>query len=249
MSPELFVEMAALQEQHWWFVARRRILSSVLDGLPLTPNSRLLEIGCGTGGNLSMLSRYGALEAMEYDPQALAHAERLGICRVLPGGLPAPIPFAEAHFDLVCLFDVLEHIEHDADALRAAARLVKPGGHLVLSVPAYQWLWSAHDRVHHHYRRYTLPHLRRLAVDAGLQVQRGGYFNTLLFPLVALLRGLRRLLGRQDSALTAASDAEMPRPLVNRCLTHLFGLERHWVRHTLFPFGTSVMLVLRRPAG
>lgn len=239
MHPDVYLEMAAVQERHWWFAARRRILSAVIGELALPAEARILEIGCGTGGNLPMLSAFGRLHAMEYDETARGIASALGCCAVAAGGLPEPVPFADREFDLVCLLDVLEHIEDDEGALTRAGRLLNPSGRLLVTVPAYAWLWSTHDEAHHHRRRYTSGMLRRRARRAGLEVCRLGYFNSLLFPLIAGARLGAKLVGGK-----AGSDAALPSPAVNALLTAVFGAERHVVRHALFPFGTSVMAVL-----
>ncbi len=245
MRPELLEQMAAVQQTHWWFAARREILSAVIDGLALPADQpRVLEIGCGPGGNLPMLARHGTLSAMEFDPHARATAAGLGLCPVEAGGLPEPVPFADGSFDLICLLDVLEHVEQDDAALVRVARLLKPGGRLLLTVPAYQWLWSDHDVDHHHHRRYTAGRLRAKARQAGLVVHRAGYFNTLLFPLIALARMLGRLTGRGGGD----TDTALPAPWLNKTLRALFGAERALVARTGLPFGTSVIAVLGRPA-
>lgn len=243
MSPELFVEMAAVQRHHWWYAARRDILSKRIQAMKLPVSASVLEIGCGTGANLHMLAQHGALSAMEYDDKARALANTLGACEVRPGGLPHDVPFADTSFDLVCMLDVLEHIEHDDQALARVLALARPGGRLLITVPAYQWLWSEHDAEHQHFRRYTASAIQAKALAAGWRVEQAAYFNTLLFPVVVVARLMAKLLG-----LKQAGSASLPAAPVNTLLRVLFSAERHVVAgRGGFPFGVSVLAVLRRP--
>jgi len=236
--------MAETQQNHWWFGGRRRILAAVLRRLPLPRPARVLEIGCGTGGNLQMLAGFGRVDAAEMDEYAIAIARAQGSgADVRRGWLPDAMPFEPAgQYDVICLFDVLEHIEDDESALRALRALLAPGGRVLLTVPAYQWLFGAHDRAHHHYRRYTTRRLRRIARAAGFEVCRSGYFNTLLFPVLAA----RRLLARAGRG-EPEDDARMPSPLLNGVLAAVFGAERLVLPLFAFPYGSSAIAVLRRP--
>jgi SAM-dependent methyltransferase len=227
--------MAETEGRHWWFTGRRAILSSLIARLALPPSAQIVEIGCGTGGNLEMLAAFGEVSAMEADDgaRAIAAEKTAGRFDIRAGRCPDEIPFAGRRFDLVCLFDVLEHIEEDVATLKAVGGLLAPGGHALITVPAYRWMWSAHDEFLHHKRRYTAGELRRKAVAAGLRIAGLSYFNTLLFPLAAAAR----LLGAPGTAVP-------PGPL-NRLFRAVFGAERLLVGRVALPFGVSLLAVVR----
>lgn len=241
MDRAVYDRMAAQEQVHWWFVGRRAIIQALIEReVRLGKDARILEAGCGTGGNLAMLSRYGRIEGFEFDPEARRLAT-MGGFPVSLGALPDEVAEPDATYDLVGLFDVLEHIANDVAALATLGRKLTAGGTLLITVPAVPWLWSSHDRIHHHYRRYTARSLERVIAAAGLRAEKVGYFNTLLFPLAAVHRGLNGLFGAE-----VASD-EMPARSLNTLLSAIFRLERHWVGRVPAPFGLSLFAVVRAP--
>lgn len=242
MERVIFDRMAALDQTHWWYVARRQILSEAITRLvrPQKP-CRILEIGCGTGHNFAMLGRFGEIDAIEVDDTARALAsERLG----RPVG-SAPLPDLEGvpneGYDLIALLDVLEHIEDDRAALASIGTKLKPGGSILVTVPANEWMWSAHDTVHHHFRRYNPESLSRVVSDAGLVLDFSSHFNSILFPLAAAARVAGKATGRQE-----ADDAQPP-ALMNAAFRTLFGLERHLIGRVPMPFGVSLLAIAGRP--
>lgn len=241
MNPEIYRDMARDHHVHWWFVGRRKVLISLIRRLGLPKDARILEIGCGTGGNLAALAELGELSAMESDAEACEWASGLGICPVLPGALPEAVPYPDGQFDLVCLLDVIEHIEEEQAALQRVQRLLKPGGRVLITAPAYRWLWSEHDVVHHHFRRYRASELAEKMGGSGLRVLRSGYFNTLLFPLVLMVRFLKGL-----GMMRGGSDADLSGPMVNRLLATIFSAERELLPFVRLPFGVSVVAVGER---
>lgn len=242
MEPSIYTLMASLEENHWWFAARRTIAEKIIKQLDLPPDAKILDAGCGTGGNLAMLGRHGQIHAMELDDQARQIANAKGIALVLSGRLPDNVPFQQEQFDLIALLDVLEHVDDDRNTLRVLGTLLKPGGYLLISVPAFPFLWSAHDEVHHHKRRYVLGELRSKLEDAGLEITYASYFNTVLFPLIF---GARQV-GKLRTHKPGSGDLTMPSPLINRLLFAVFSSERFVLGRWSLPFGVSVLAVAKK---
>ncbi|HEX8553269.1 MAG TPA: class I SAM-dependent methyltransferase [Sphingomonas sp.] len=236
MDRIVYDRMAAHDSTHWWYRARRDILADYLTRYADLPqDARILEIGCGTGHNLPMLARFGPVEAIEIDPAARAIAsERLG--RAV-GDAPLPeLPGVErGTYDLVAVLDVVEHIADDVAALAAMRTLLKPGGKILIAVPAHGWMWSAHDVVNHHHRRYSKRSLRAAIEAAGLRAHKLRWFNSLLFPLAAAVRIAGRMTGRDDS-----DDSPPPAP-VNALFERIFRLERHLVGRVPMTPGVSLV--------
>jgi SAM-dependent methyltransferase len=238
MNPEAYVEMAATESTHWWFRGRRRIIDYIIETLALPRSARILEVGSGTGGNLLMLSRHGSVSAVEMDDNArkLAAENAASQFTLRAGSCPHDIPFPGEQFDLICLFDVLEHIDEDVETLAVLRDHLAPDGRMLITVPAYQWLWSAHDVFLHHKRRYTARTLRRVFTDSGLCVDRITYFNTLLLPLAALARLKDRIAPGERSSGTG-----IPAQPVNSMLYAIFSCERRLLTRFNLPAGVSLM--------
>lgn len=239
MERAVFERMAEQDERHWWYVARRRILADLIAReVPLPADARILEIGCGTGHNFPVLRRFGRLDAIEVDAEARALASRRLGHAVGDAPLPGLPGIPDRTYHLVALLDVLEHVEEDRASLAAIAGKLAPGGRILVTVPAYQWMWSAHDEAHHHKRRYSKKGLSAVAAAAGLEPRLLTHFNTLLFPAAAAARLAGKAMGK------ASSDDEMPAAPVNGVLQAVFGLERHLVGRVPLPFGVSLVAVL-----
>lgn len=241
MDKAAYARMGAQEETHWWFAARREIIERLISGhcgLPESP--KLLEAGCGTGGNLALLRKFGALDAFEFDADSRATAQAKSGMEIPFGALPDDLPFADRRYDLIVLLDVLEHIEQDEASLAALADMLEPDGRILITVPAMPWLWSKHDEVHHHFRRYTRRSLRAVAERAGYRVIETSYFNFFLFPLAVAKRTLDKITG-SDSA-----DDEIPGAALNRLFYGVFRQERHLVGRVPLPWGLSVYAILEK---
>ena len=243
MDRATYDRMRELQEGHWWFDGRRRILARLIGDLPLPRPAQVLEVGCGPGGNLAMLKTFGEVTAMEPDAASRAYAAEHAGVRVEGGLLPDQLPFAPESFDLVCAFDVIEHVSEDGASVAALAALLKPGGYMATTVPAQPWMWSLHDELHHHKRRYTIGGFKNLFPFAGLDIVKASYFNTLLFPPIAAIRYVKNAAGS-----AAADDDAMPPEPFNGLLAGIFASEAAWLRRGSLPIGVSIVLIARKPA-
>lgn len=253
MERAAFDLFASLQADHWWFRGRRALYTDLLEhvlsrDLGRPPRGlRVLDVGCGAGGWLQPLSQFGTVTGIELDEPSIRFCRELDLHRTLVGRVDA-LPVPPGSHDLVCLWDVIEHTVDDRGVLAEARRALRPGGHLVLSVPAYQFLYANNDRVAHHQRRYTRGGLVARLREGGFDVRKATYVNCVLgvviIPAVLLIKLKERLFPVRDDPSNNLS-IRVPRPL-NALLAGIFGGERHVLRHLDAPFGHSLFVVARR---
>ncbi|MFZ5644838.1 MAG: class I SAM-dependent methyltransferase [Bacillota bacterium] len=238
MQPHIYDELGKTEQNHWWFVARRAILKAVIEKYLERSPKFILDAGCGTGGNLDFLKSLGGhVTAVEMNSTAARiAAEKHGI-GVLTGSLPDKMPFPEESFDLITLLDVLEHVEYDEKALSVLGSLLRPGGYLLVTVPAFSFLWGYHDEVHDHKRRYRSMELANKIKKANLKMVYCSYFNFFLFPAIAAARFTGRLL----SSKSPNGDLYMPPHIINNLLKAVMSSEAAILQNTRLPVGVSLI--------
>ncbi len=234
----------AVDEHHWWYRGRRRVIRAELDRLALPAGARILDAGCGSGRTLQELVDYGQVSGLELNDEAAELARGRGLGEVMIGRLEA-LPWEDATFDLITCLDVIEHVPDDITALEELRRVCRPGGWLLVTVPAYQALWSRHDEANHHYRRYSRPRLRGSAAAAGWRIEHVSSFNSLLLAPAAAVRLAQRRFGAGNGS---TSDLDLGPAWLNDVLEWPLALEARWLRagHAL-PAGLSLLALLRRP--
>jgi SAM-dependent methyltransferase len=229
------------EESHWWFAARSAIVRRIIDKYGnLKPGETVLDIGCGTGAILKELSAKYNVVGLDMSPLAVEYSRKRGLKNVFQ--MPVQ-EFPREKFDVktAILLDVIEHIDDDVDVLRAAREIVGPNGRVIVTVPAHMWMWSSHDVINHHKRRYTMGSLKESLEKAGLEPLKLSYYNTLLFPLAAAKKFMDR--GRPTDEAHDAVD--QPGPLVNTVFKKIFASEKYLVPSINLPFGVSLLAVAR----
>lgn len=243
MDEAAYARMGEQEDVHWWFSARRENIAKLIDrNCRADRTADILEAGCGSGGNLEFLASFGALDAFEYDENARDLAIQKSGLPIEFGALPDEVPFEQKNYDIVALLDVLEHIENDVPSLKALGQKLTEDGRILITVPAMPWLWSKHDVVHHHFRRYTKRSLRAAVEAAGLEVEKIGYYNFLLFPLAVVKRFADKLTGSESA------DDDIPARWMNSLFYQIFRLERFWISRIPMPWGLSVFAVVSQPS-
>lgn len=242
MDSQIYQQIYDLELRHWWFQGRRRIIFDWIRHTIGSGTRNILDIGCGTGLNAKLFKQLGAkVTGLESSDVAIAQTkERFPELNIIKGEFPQ-VTF-KSRFQIVTLFDVLEHFQSDLAALRGVYSLLENGGYAVITVPAFSFLWAEHDELAHHKRRYTKSLLQKRLEESGFSVVRASYFNTLFFFPILIIRMLRNLFGLRKGL----SDIFMiPEPF-NTVFASLFGWERFLLRFMDFPFGVSIIAVAKK---
>lgn len=244
MNRAEYAEMYRLESFYWWFVARRKLLKRILEQIARQfDHPVLLDVGCGTGLNFSVLSQFGRTFSSDASEEALKFSQGRGVERLVCSRVEA-LPFPSGSFDLVTSLDVLEHIDDDLKALEEMWRITKEGGWVLITTPAYGFLWSEHDEALHHRRRYTAKELRNKLEHSGFKVARISYFITSLFFPILVFRIIQNLL--KKSVRPKTSHVLLP-SWINSLLIGILELEGALFRWMNLPFGVSIVCLARRP--
>lgn len=244
MDKEAYQILFNTEESHWWAVSRRRILSSLINKFvdaSEVSNKKVLEIGSGTGINLQFFAKkFPLIRGIETDELALELTRKRTGINVVSGSLPYDIACEDGSLDVVMLLDVLEHVEDDKSSVSAIRKKLKDGGSFVLTVPAFMFLWSGHDVMLHHFRRYEKNNLEKILLDAGFKVEYMSYCNTFLFPPIASIVLLKKLFKDQSANM------KPPGKIMNAVFKFIFSLEKFFLGKISFPFGVSIVAICKK---
>jgi SAM-dependent methyltransferase len=242
MKEHTYPIMFRVEQSHWWYTGRRKILASFLEDIcrrVTDRRPRILDVGCGTGANLLMLSQYGDAEGVDVSEDALAFCRERGLEKVKLGAAEK-LPYDDGTFDLVTALDVIEHLDNDLAGLREMRRVLRPGGRVLLFVPTFMFLWGLQDDVSNHRRRYRLPELRRVLEQAGFEIERTTYANITFFLPILLARKVMRVTG-----IKAESENNINVSAFNGLLGGMLGAESVVLKYMNIPFGVSGLCVAR----
>jgi len=246
MKEHTYPIMFRVEQSHWWYTGRRKILADFVDAIcrqVTDRRPRILDVGCGTGANLLMLSQYGDAEGVDVSEDALAFCRERGLDKVRLGAAEE-LPYEDGTFDLVTALDVVEHLDDDLAGLREMRRVLRPGGRVLLFVPTFMFLWGLQDDVSNHRRRYRLPELQRVLEQAGFEIERTTYANITFFLPILAMRQLMRLTG-----IKADSENNINVSALNGVLGGVFGAEGWFLKRMNLPFGVSGLCVARVKSG
>lgn len=251
MESSFYEDYYRHENSHWWFRWRYDLITKLVSSLKSDSSFRILDAGCGTGQMTKQLEAIGEAIGLDSAKEAIGYARSRGVQRLVRGSITAP-PFGDASFDCVLALDVIEHVDDDMGILTSLFKVIKPGGHLIITVPAFDALWSEHDEINHHKRRYRSPQLKHLIEEAGFTVDRVSYCNTALYLPVLLTRkakNLWRAVSRQRPGEHRPLQSDLgdyPKP-INEALYSLMRAETRLMERIDMPFGVSILAVATRP--
>ena len=258
MQQHTYAIMDRVEDKHWWFVGRRAILETfmrqIVNGSEFrlqaasegpakagTQNAlRILDVGCGTGANLEMLSQFGNAEGVDVSDDALDFCRRKGL--TVQKGLAETLPYTDESFDVTTALDVVEHLDDDLAGLKEMYRVTKRDGYSLIFVPAFMWLWGVQDDISHHRIRYTKKQIVDRLKQAGFEVERATYANFTFFAPILGGRTIMKVTG-----IKPESENNITVSALNGVFGKLFSAERHILKNFDFPFGVSIVVVAKKP--
>lgn len=243
MEKNLYELLYQLEDKYWWFRARRKIVASLIDKFLKPPGSlKILDIGCGTGREIKFLNKYGQVKGIDNAKEAIEFCCQSGYKNQVLSAEANNLPYKEESFDLVTVFDLLEHTEDDQVVIQKIKRVLKRGGHAVFTVPAYRFLWGKHDELSHHFRRYTTPSFKKKLTKESFRIVKLSYFNTFLFLPILLVRFVRK----HFHPLEKITDFKMTPAFLNKFLEAVLTSEHHFLKRCNFPFGVSIICLVQK---
>ena len=251
MEKSQYAELKAQQSIHWWFVGKKEIVldfARVHANLKEDCKNTILDVGCGMGLMIECLQKYGQVFGVDMEPDAVCYCNECMLsqgfnAKVLEGALPDRIPFPDQTFDYIFALDVLEHIREDNEALKKLFSLLRPGGWLVLTVPALMSMWSYNDELNHHFRRYEKEELIFKTEQAGFQVEKCSYYNCFLFAPAWFVRKVKNIFRIRTSDVYGKAK----KSFINSLLSTIFISEKYCLRKNSFPIGVSLITACQRP--
>lgn len=239
MRGDLYEDLYIQEEKHWWHISKRKVVALLLGAFLNSKKLKILDIGCGAGKTMDMLSGFGTVWGVDNNKKALSFCKKRDKFRHLRLGEAADTGFQDDFFDLITMLDVLEHTD-ERDTLAETNRILKAGGIMIISVPAYQWLWSRWDVVLKHKKRYTKRDLESVVKEYGFTIMLCSYMYSFLVLPAFILRKIKSNKNSYNSDFSANP------PLINFLFTMLANIERYFVMKGWIPFGTSLILVCKK---
>lgn len=239
MRIDLYEDMYKTEDTHWWHKAKRSFVKLLITKFVKKGKLNLLDVGCGTGKNMEELSKYGEAWGVDISKEALLFCKKRGLINVKRGEAEH-LPFENNTFDVVCVLDVLEHVD-DAISIKEVVRVLNNNGYIIVTVPAFSWLWSKWDEALHHKRRYTRNQVREILTNNGLVIIKETYIHSFLVIPIYIIRKLKQLQSKDYT-----SDFQINNNLVNKALLFISELEQMWINRYDMPFGTSVLCIAQK---
>jgi len=250
MEQPVYQQFYRIEKDHWWFIGMRDICRTMLRRSLIQnrqTREKYLDVGCGTGLWTTKLSELGTVCGLDFSSDALTFCQKRGIKQLVRASATS-LPFADASYSVITALGLIEHLDDDKGFLGELYRVCKPEGHILLLTSAYKCLWSQHDEIVHHKRRYTRKEVEALLNASGFKVVSSSYVNTLLFVPILLIRLVQRLVSSGAHNSDGSPDLFMPPPTMNRLLYWLLWTEAQFLKVTTFPFGVGIVLLAKRPA-